>query len=327
MTASSAPDHGHTDLITIVVPVYNTEMYLAQCLDSILQQEHSNLEVICVDDCTPDASADLVRDYIAKDPRVRLITHEYNQGLGPARNTGIKDAKGDLIGFVDSDDWIEPQMFRALLNLMKKEDADIVQCSAGRIADGKFSGSYPNASGSRSSNIIHSMFGDSPTFVGAAWNKLYKRKLFIDHDIFYPPVLFEDVATTPRLLWQAKKIASIPQPYLNYRFRSDSIVNSVKIETLLKRIEGLFDGAEILYNYSKKNDLHSFEFIMNYRKYMRSQLEQNVRLSKANERPDLMVGPCLEKLEYYLHGSHEHVDYYFPDKVGVMKYLENFAKN
>jgi glycosyltransferase involved in cell wall biosynthesis len=310
-------------LISVVVPVYGTEAYLPQCLDSILAQTHANLEVLCVDDCSPGNAAEIIRDYAGRDARVRLISHAENQGLGSARNTGIRAARGALIGFVDSDDWLEPEMYARLLELMERAQADIVQCSAARMSEGRNIGSYPVSGGTRTRYTIHSMFGEGPTFVGAAWNKLYKTSLFLDNDIFYPDILFEDVATTPRLVHCAKRIASLPESYLNYRYRDDSIVNDISIARVEKRIDGLFSAMIILAGYFAARRAYSLEFVLNFRRYLMPQLERNIRIAQEVEDRGEALERCLRAIEVHLMGSDPGVRYFFPDQVKVMQGFRN----
>ena len=107
-------------LITIIIPVYNKEAYLARCLDSVLAQTYPHLEVLLVDDCSTDGSLKICEDYAGKDARVRVLKQEENSGASAARNAGIEAATGDYIGFTDADDWIEPGMYGALLETMQK---------------------------------------------------------------------------------------------------------------------------------------------------------------------------------------------------------------
>lgn len=112
------------DLISVIIPVYNVEMYLEQCLDSVLSQTYHNLEVILVDDGSADTSGTICDQYKEKDARVKVI-HKKNGGLSSARNAGLELAKGDWIGFVDSDDYLAPEMYEALLAIARTADADI----------------------------------------------------------------------------------------------------------------------------------------------------------------------------------------------------------
>ena len=128
-------------LISVIVPIYNVEKYLSRCLDSVLSQTVNNIEVIGVDDGSTDRSGEILDLYVNKDSRVRAV-HQPNAGLGPARNAGMLTARGQYIGFVDSDDWVHEDMFARLLSASISFNADVVTCgyeiwSDGRLAEGK----------------------------------------------------------------------------------------------------------------------------------------------------------------------------------------------
>ena len=112
--------------VSIIVPVYNVELYLRECLDSIINQTLKDIEIICVDDCSTDNSYIILDEYSKKDSRIKLLKHNVNKGLGPARNTGINVAQGEYIGFIDSDDYISLDYFENLYNTAKKYNSDIV---------------------------------------------------------------------------------------------------------------------------------------------------------------------------------------------------------
>jgi len=309
--------------ITIVVPVYKTEQYIRECLESLLAQTHSELDIICVDDCTPDGSMDIVEEIGRRDSRVRFIKHDVNQGLGPARNTGIAAAHGNLIGFVDSDDWIDPEMYQQLLELLDTHNADISQCSARRISKGRNIGSYPNSTGTRDRFLMHSMFGQGPCVVGAAWNKLYKTRLFRDHNITYPSILYEDVATTPRLLSMSSKVVSTSESYLNYRFRDDSIVNSVEVETLVKRINGLLTASKILGEFFIDLKVHSLEFIANYRRFLIPQIERNIKIARRDGRNSNGFERCMAEIEIQIENNSNSLNYFLNDQHKLLKYFRD----
>ena len=115
------------ELISVIVPVYKVEKYLRKCLDSICSQTWRSLEIILVDDGSPDGCGAICEEYAAKDSRVKVI-HKKNGGLSDARNAGLEEAAGSYIGFVDSDDYIKPEMYESMLRRMKEEDADLVVC-------------------------------------------------------------------------------------------------------------------------------------------------------------------------------------------------------
>lgn len=124
--------------ISVIVPIYNTEMYLHRCINSLLDQSLKDIEIILVDDGSPDRCPEICDDYAAKDSRIRVI-HKSNAGIGPARNSGLEIATGKYIGFVDSDDYIHCDMYQTLFNIMEHNSVDFVVCNIARDNNGKLS--------------------------------------------------------------------------------------------------------------------------------------------------------------------------------------------
>ena len=114
-------------LISVVVPIYKVEEYLQRCVDSIINQTYKNLEIILVDDGSPDSCPKMCDNFAKQDKRIKVI-HKINAGVSEARNTGLEYATGDYVGFIDSDDYIHPTMYEKLLNGIKKENSDICMC-------------------------------------------------------------------------------------------------------------------------------------------------------------------------------------------------------
>ncbi|MBR4682674.1 MAG: glycosyltransferase [Elusimicrobiaceae bacterium] len=158
-------------LISVIVPVYKVEKYLSCCLDSIIGQTYSNLEIILVDDGSPDTCGQICEEYARKDSRIRVI-HQENQGLSGARNAGLRVARGSYIGFVDSDDYIDPDMYEYLYQLICKDQADIAMCN---ICEDK---GFRSA---QSTNVPYTLMKFVDLFQLAdwmyVWNKLYKKEI------------------------------------------------------------------------------------------------------------------------------------------------------
>ena len=214
-------------LISVIVPVYNVELYLPKCVDSILAQTYQNLEIILVEDGTKDRSGEICDAYAAKDPRIKVI-HKENGGLSSARNAGMDVARGEYFGFVDSDDWIEPETYETLMELARKYDADLV-CGGRYDVDG--------ATGERTIGLcpqkeecISAMEMLGRVFIwdncdSAAWDKLYRRHLF--DEIRYPlGMVSEDIAIFYKLMEKANRVALCPKPLYNYLHRENSITTA-----------------------------------------------------------------------------------------------------
>lgn len=224
-------------LISIVVPIYNVEKYLRACIDSILVQTYRNLEIILVDDGSPDGCSTICDEYKEKDQRI-IVIHQKNRGLSGARNAGIDIAKGQYIGFVDSDDTIEPRMFEVLWNNIQSSGAGISICGR-KIVDEK--GNMFNKKYTRQEQIVLDgkeaiiEMNSHRSFDMAAWDKLYDIELW--EDIRYPEgKLSEDFFVIYQLLDKAKKVVWTPEPLYKYLLRSNSISrNSVIKQDLLKQ--------------------------------------------------------------------------------------------
>lgn len=123
------------DLITIIVPVYNVEQYLSRCIDSLIKQTYKNIEIILVDDGSTDLSGKICNEYANRNKSIKVI-HKKNGGLSSARNVGLKNATGKYVGFVDSDDWVTPDMFEYLYHLLKKTNTQVATCSYALVKSG-----------------------------------------------------------------------------------------------------------------------------------------------------------------------------------------------
>lgn len=214
-------------LISVIVPVYNVEKYLPKCVDSILNQTYRNLEVILVDDGTKDASDAICDAYAQKDPRVKVI-HKENGGLSSARNAGIDIAQGEYLGFVDSDDWIEPDMYETLLSLAEKYRVKMVCGGRFNVNDAtgvRTPGLCPPVEEVISGEELVSRIFLWDNIDSAAWDKLYHHSLF--REIRYPlGKIVEDVPTTYRIALAAGKIAMCDKHFYNYLYRENSITTA-----------------------------------------------------------------------------------------------------
>lgn len=215
-------------MISIIVPVYNVEPYLRKCLDSILGQTYRDLEILIIDDGSTDGSGEICDEYAGKDDRIKVF-HTENKGLSAARNLGLDNATGDWIGFVDSDDWIEPDMYEVLLRKAEETGADVVEC--GCHADYTMT-SYEHRAIQRTVSGIDAVEalirGEIRTQV---WNKIWRRHLFID--IRFPEgYSFEDVATTYKLVGNAT-VTGVAENTYHWMQRKSSISQSHDLKNLI----------------------------------------------------------------------------------------------
>lgn len=235
-------------LISVIVPIYKVEKYLNKCVKSIINQTYKNLEIILVDDGSPDNCGKICDKLAERDDRIRII-HKKNGGLSSARNAGIEIANGEYIGFVDSDDYIKEDMYEILLNLIKKYDADVSICNLYDVIDGNEC-IRNKENGIREYSrldILKEVLLDK-NIQSYAWNKLYEKELF--DEIKYPiRKKYEDIGTTFYVFEKCNKIVVTSEPEYYYLKRSDSLVNNVTESTVL-------DYTEIIiqrYLYTKEN--------------------------------------------------------------------------
>ena len=211
--------------ISVIVPVYNVEDYLDRCVQSIINQTYKNLEIILVDDGSPDNCGRICDEYAIKDNRIKVI-HKENGGLSDARNTGINVATGDFFGFVDSDDFIHPEMYETLLLNILKDDVDISVCYFEKVTDDivVFDKSDYKVLTINNLAALDQLFTFGSINIVIAWNKLYKRDLF--YGIQYPQGrIREDEFTTYKLLYRAKRIGIVERAMYYYFQREGSIMN------------------------------------------------------------------------------------------------------
>lgn len=211
-------------LISVIVPIYNVEKYLARCVDSIVNQTYKNLEIILVDDGSPDRCPQMCDDYAEKDSRIKVV-HKKNGGLSDARNAGMAVATGEYISFIDSDDYVSDDFFECLLDVMNKENSDIAECSVVKFyEDNRFDELSDDLSVKTydTQDAMSALIAENP-FHQHVWNKLYKTELV--KDIPYAVgKLNEDEFWTYRVFGRANKVAKLNKTMYYYFQRSSSIM-------------------------------------------------------------------------------------------------------
>lgn len=210
--------------LSVIVPVYKVESYIHKCVDSILEQTYTNLEVILVDDGSPDNCGKICDEYAAKDKRVKVI-HKKNGGLSDARNAGIDISTGNIIGFIDSDDYIEARMYEEMIDYMEHNNLDIVCADTNQVKGNKikFKPRYKkNYVWNKQEALSEILNGNLDN---AAWNKIYKREI-IGNTRFPQGRVYEDVATIYKFIYNADKVGYLSKPYYYYVKRKGSIVTS-----------------------------------------------------------------------------------------------------
>lgn len=219
----------NSDLISVIIPVYNAEQFLERAVRSVLDNTYSNLEIILVDDGSPDRSGEICDRLAGQDSRIKVI-HQKNQGTAAARNAALAVAKGRYIAFADNDDFIHREFYECMLTAMEQTDADVVVCELTRDMPleqfEKQDGKAVVAQKVDKVTFIEDTYEKDWTRNTAPWNKLYKRELF-DEVRFPVGKGYEDAYTTWRLIWQANTIAHLNVP-LYYWYQNEESYSSKK---------------------------------------------------------------------------------------------------
>lgn len=211
--------------VSVIVPVYNVEKYLKRCLDSLINQTLSDIDIICINDGSKDSSLQILEQYAQKDSRI-VIYNQENSGPSVARNTGLEHASGEYIGFVDSDDWVDLDFYEKLYNSAKNNNADIA------VAD--FIREHPNKKPKRlklKEEKIYTTPEDKFMICkvhreGCVWNKIYRTEFIKSINLkFVPKMYYEDRDFTIRSLYFSKKLVTTPNTYYRYFVNPKSIVN------------------------------------------------------------------------------------------------------
>ncbi len=268
-------------LISVIIPIYKVEDYLRECVDSVLNQTYQNLEVILVDDGSPDRCGVICDEYAAKDTRITVI-HKENGGLSDARNAGLDIAKGEYISFVDSDDFVHPQFIETLYTALTENNADVSFCDFLRFRDGEKIVINPTTDDKKtvvlsSEEMVNTLYNSDwvPKNI-VVWNKLYKRTIFtslrfpkgLNHEDEY---IFLDVYTN------IKKVVFVDSALLFYRTRDESIMGNKYSDKNVESFKMITKNR--IQNSHFKNTLKE-QTIHNYKTYLILAVLHNSRIAK-----------------------------------------------
>lgn len=242
---------------SVIVPVYNVEKYLPECLDSILAQDFQDFEVLVVDDGSTDSSGSICDEYAMRDSRIRVF-HQENQGLSGARNTGLDHAEGTWIVFVDSDDYVAAELLSVLHRNILKTSADMYSYNVLQVSeDGSERVRYLMFSPEYRFHDLHQEQDRQDFFYGhflryeygwEAWNRIYKREIIAANQLRFVPtqeVFAEDMLFAIQYLFRAESVVQIMDFLYFYRLRSSSLMGKLQTQTILPRILRLL---EIVYS-------------------------------------------------------------------------------
>ena len=228
--------HYISGLVSVIVPVYCVARYLPQCIDSILKQDYKELEVILIDDGSPDLSGQICDQYAVQDPRI-VVIHKINGGAASARNAGLKIAQGEYIYFVDADDYIETGCIRKMINMFDHFQADVVECAFRCLYKNEVENivKHEDMRSYSAEEYLKRFLTDWTC--GLIWNKLYRHSV-IDGVFFEEGHQIDDEFFTYQVIMNASKLLVISDVLYDYRQRQSSVMND-KAKTLLRLYDRL----------------------------------------------------------------------------------------
>jgi len=234
--------------ISVIVPIYNLEGYLEECLNSIINQTLQNIEIILINDGSTDNSIRIMKKYERNDSRIKII-NQVNIGQGGSRNVGIKHSSSEYLMFIDGDDTIEANMCEILYNIINTKQSDIATCRYRRI---KEDGTFTNQlSKEISSSFNIDYFKDilSLKYPSVTWNAIYKRELFIKNNLYFPNMYYEDIAFIFKLFFFSKSVTFTNEVLYNWRIREGSITRTID----KKQINDIFSIFDITFKFLNEN--------------------------------------------------------------------------
>lgn len=243
--------------ISVIVPIHKVEQYLKRCIDSIINQTYTNLEIILVDDGSPDECPKICDEYAYIDERVKVI-HKKNGGLSSARNTGLDIATGEFIVFIDSDDYIELNMIESMMNNMIKNNADLVVCNIRYVFNDREYIKYSKTDRILNKDEAMKEYIKDGIVQAVAWNKLYKKNIIGDMR-YKVGKTNEDEFFTYKVINKAEKIYYNSNAFYNYLQRGSSIMGKYSIKRLdgvdasYERLNFMRDYYPELYTEEKRN--------------------------------------------------------------------------
>lgn len=270
--------------LSVVVPVYNVEKYLRQCLDSVIVPGTDEYEIVCVNDGSTDGSAKILEEYSEKYPELVRVITTVNGGLGAASNTGIKAAKGEYVGFLDSDDYLVPGAVEEMLDACRS-NADLIIFDFNEVSDqGNLITVKKGCSREEGVFTLESypqLLFEYPSRA----NKLFKRALFEEHEIRYPSrVWFEDYRTNPKLYPLCRSIRYEGKAWYNYRQQENSITHGKNTERNLEIIDAVED---LLQYYEREGLFEKYREELEYSVFYNVLLTSTDRVNLINPKSDV----------------------------------------
>ena len=296
--------------LSIIVPVYGVEKYIDKCLNSLVKQSLKEIEIIVVNDGTKDNSQKIIDKYVKKYPdKIKSYIKE-NGGQGSARNYGLKKTTGEYIGYVDSDDFVEKDMYKKLYNKAKENNYDIVVCGNYNVSEDYQNKNIDAFINNYNTDLENIFFGKM-----AVWNKIYKRDILIKNKLeFKEKVWYEDLAFTLKAIMNSNTFAFIDEPLYDYLIREGSTMNNSNVQRNLEILDAFNDILSYIKHNKKEEYFSKIEFLAIDHIY----ISAIVRVLKA-EADDKVKRETINKLIDYMNTN-------FPDYKNN-KYINTLSKN
>ncbi len=296
--------------LSIIVPVYGVEKYIDKCLNSLVKQSLKEIEIIVVNDGTKDNSQKIIDKYVKKYPdKIKSYIKE-NGGQGSARNYGLEKANGEYIGYVDSDDFVEKDMYKKLYNKAKENNYDIVVCGNYNVSEDYQNKNIDTFINNYNTDLENIFFGKM-----AVWNKIYKRDILIKNKLeFKEKVWYEDLAFTLKAIMNSNTFAFIDEPLYDYLIREGSTMNNSNVQRNLEILDAFNDILSYIQHNKKEEYFSKIEFLAIDHIY----ISAIVRVLKA-EADDKVKRETINKLLDYMNKK-------FPNYKNN-KYINTLSKN
>lgn len=296
--------------VSVIVPVYNVEKFIDKCLDSLVKQSLKEIEIIVVNDGTKDNSQKIIDKYVKKYPdKIKSYIKE-NGGQGSARNYGLKKTTGEYIGYVDSDDFVEKDMYKKLYNKAKENNYDIVVCGNYNVSEDYQNKNIDAFINNYNTDLENIFFGKM-----AVWNKIYKRDILIKNKLeFKEKVWYEDLAFTLKAIMNSNTFAFIDEPLYDYLIREGSTMNNSNVQRNLEILDAFNDILSYIQHNKKEEYFNKIEFLAIDHIY----ISAIVRVLKADSDKNIKK-ETIEKLINYMNKN-------FPNYKSN-KYINTLSKN
>lgn len=296
--------------VSVIVPVYNVEKFIDKCLNSLVKQSLKEIEIIVVNDGTKDNSQKIIDKYVKKYPdKIKSYIKE-NGGQGSARNYGLKKTTGEYIGYVDSDDFVEKDMYKKLYNKAKENNYDIVVCGNYNVSEDYQNKNIDAFINNYNTDLENIFFGKM-----AVWNKIYKRDILIKNKLeFKEKVWYEDLAFTLKAIMNSNTFAFIDEPLYDYLIREGSTMNNSNVQRNLEILDAFNDILSYIQHNKKEEYFSKIEFLAIDHIY----ISAIVRVLKA-EADDKVKRETINKLLDYMNKK-------FPNYKNN-KYINTLSKN